>query len=174
MSSSAISCLRCMNPDIEPSMRLTYCSMSVGIIATCTACAFFAIYVTAMQFRYKYSNNVKNVLLMALIIAISALYISNEFNLFRAFEKMEGFVRNLLFMACFYYFFEHMKVLSRNPSRFYMLMALAGAIQVVHFVYLMLRMLDDTKCHRKLTSQLPQGADHGLRSAHRELRHHLY
>lgn len=162
MSVTSTACLRCMNEDIEPSMRFTYCAMSIGIIVSCVCCTLFAVYVTMMQFKYKYSNKFKNVILMMLIMTISLLYISNEFNLFRSFEKMEGFMRNLLFLACFYYFFDHMKILSRNPTRFYMLMLLVVAVQVVHFIYLLMRMLDDATCHCKLTSDIPEGPDHRL------------
>lgn len=168
MSTSLISCLRCVKEELDPSIRATYCAMSIGIIISCFGCALFAIYVTMMQFKYKYSNKSKNVVLMMLIISISALYILNEFSLFRSFEKMEGFVRNLLFLACFYYFFDHMKILSRSTYRFYLLMLIVVAMQIIHFVYFMLRLYEDSVCHRKLISHLSEVADHGL---HRFGRH---
>lgn len=173
MSSSLITCLRCMKEDLDPSMRFTYCAMSIGIIMSCIGCALFAVYVTMMQFKYKYSNKFKNVILMMLIMSISALYIFNEFSLFRSFEKMEGFVRNLLFLACFYYFFDHMKILSRNTYRFYLLMVIVVAVQIIHLVYFMLRLYEDTVCHCKLKSNFPQDPDNSFHYLGCHLYHNL-
>ena len=162
MSTSLISCLRCVKEELNTPMRYTYCAMSIGIMLSCAGCALFATYVTMMQFKYKYSNKLKNIVLMILIMAISALYILNEFSVFRSFEKMEGFVRNLLFLVCFYYFFDHMRILSRSSKNFYMLMIVILSMQVMHFIYFMLRLYEDSVCHCKLISNIFENTNYSF------------
>ena len=147
-------CLRCLDENLDSSMRYAFCTLSIGIIVVCVVCFVSAIYLTIMQLRYRYAKKLKNIMILTLISALSTCYILNEFNMFNMFEKLEGFLRHLLFLICFFYFFTHIKKIENQSLGYYTLLVLGILMQGFHLAYFLLRLNYDNVCHSKLISQI--------------------
>lgn len=155
-------CLRCLDKKLDSSTQYAFCTLSIGIIVVCVVCMISAIYITIMQFRYKFAKKLKNVMILMLICALSACYILNEFNMFNMFDKLEGFLRHLLFLICFFHFFTSIRRFDNRTLVYYPLLVLGTVMQGFHLTYFLLRLYYDSVCHSKLISQIYDISNHLL------------
>ena len=142
--------IRCLGDNNHEISKYIFCSMSVLVIAASLILALTSLLIFISLYKYEFPSKNRKILILLMLtnLLICAFYICNEFLNLNNFEKIESFLRDCIFLICFYYFFQNMLYISNHRKNiFWILMSLILLLQIFSLFQLILRIFFDSICN---------------------------